>query len=193
MYLSLPLICFFTHGSDFCHWLFCSILFVVCPQSVAICHFCHNCFNLSGQIKFSLCLKTWSFSPWFPSGSPLQSIPICLAASFVLTYLSWYFMVSAWLYWFVLLSLTWFENSFIAKAFVFLPFSSCIVLHTLGTQCMFDDWELAVLDFPLFLIGWAREFSFSDKFHMLWKPSKAMIFHLGTPDSCCLNFWECQS
>lgn len=142
-----PIICFLLTDLIFCHWLFCSILFIVCPQGDAICHFCNNRFNLPGQIKFSLCLKTLSFSSPFPAGSPLQPAPTRLAAShldspFLVRHVSLLSPVGCHAFchsiWKVLHS----------KSLYFVPASSCSVLHTLDTQYMFDDYELAVCRLP---------------------------------------------
>lgn len=134
----------FTHWCDFCPWLFCSVLFIACPQSDAICHFCNNLINLSGQIKFPLCLETSSSKPFLPRRLPFAvcpHLPTCLLhphLPFPVLHVS---LLSS-------LGLSYFfsvENSSVARAFSPpLPFSSCSVLPTLDIQYMFDDWELYV-------------------------------------------------
>lgn len=98
----------FTHWSNFCHWLFCSILYVICPRYDTICQFYNNPFNLFGQIKFSLPSKHCPLALPFPL-APFCSLPhlssflFHLYLPFLIDHVS---LLSS--YWFICLtSLTW--------------------------------------------------------------------------------------
>lgn len=127
--------------------------------------FCNNLFSLFGQITFFFSFKTFCSSPACSTGCPLQSVPICLAASFIsfLPFLSGYFIYLGLflLGFFVLLFSLDFKIASVARAFLSSFLSCCWVqcsAYIRHSVHKFDDW--LYLEFSLFLIGWAREFLF---------------------------------
>lgn len=121
------IICFLLTDPNFCHRLFHSVLFIVRPQSDAICHFCNNLSGLFGQIKFSVSFKTLSASPPFPPAL------LCSRLLSSLTYLSYYLMclcLALLSFSFCLAFLTGFKNSSTRSkslfSFLSLPAVFCI-------------------------------------------------------------------